>query len=90
MLSSAALCAMQISPAKTDREYWQRVMPEALAEHDKQARRSHRISPCAGHTCPAWQVQSSVAIGNSRTLRHRAELCAEGALTHVAAALTGA
>ena len=39
---SSALCAMQISPAKTDREYWQRVMPEALAEHDKQVRHRTR------------------------------------------------
>ena len=42
----AAVRLLQISPAKNDREYWQRVMPEALAEHDQQVRHHcHAASP---------------------------------------------
>ena len=55
MLSSAAPCATQISPAKTDREYWQRVMPEALAEHDKQVR--HRTGSVPEPDMPALPGQ---------------------------------
>jgi len=70
VLSSAALCAMQSSPAKTDREYWQRVMPKALAEHDKQVR--HHAGSVPALDIPALpraahSFEWSEATSNSRS-----------------------